>query len=85
MAPNIAKPMTKLMAQTSVKVRIRNSRSGSTGSAARRSARTNAAVSTAPRAASPTTGAEAHGQVVPPREATSTRQAATEAIRNVPR
>ncbi|CAM5625684.1 hypothetical protein SGLAM104S_10479 [Streptomyces glaucescens] len=47
----MAKPTTKLITAASVKVRIRNSPSGSTGSAARRSTATNATASTAPSTA----------------------------------
>jgi hypothetical protein len=38
-----------------------------------------------PSTASPMICGEAQSQVVPPREATSTRQVATEAMRRVPR
>ncbi len=51
--PNIAKPMTKPMTAVRVNVRIRNSRSGRTGSAARRSTRTNTASRTTPSTPSP--------------------------------
>lgn len=84
-APNIAKPTMKLISATSVNVRTRNSRSGSTGSAAPRSTRTNTASRTRPMTASPMIWAEPQAQVVPPSEATSTRQVATVAIRRVPR
>ncbi len=81
----MAKPMTKLMTAESVKVRTRNSLSGRTGSAARRSTATNAPASTTPSTMSPMICGEPQPQVVPPREATRTRQVATAAIRNVPR
>ncbi len=81
----MAKPTMKLMTAARVKVRMRNSFSGSTGSAARRSTATNAPARTTPSTASPMICAEPQGQVVPPREATSTRQVATAAIRKVPR
>lgn len=73
------------MTATRLNVRILNSLSGSTGSAARRSTYTNHTRSTAPRTASPMICADPHAQVVPPSEATRTRQVATEAMRKVPR
>lgn len=85
MAPNIANPTMKLMTADSAKVRTRNSFSGSTGSAARRSTATKATASSAPSTASPTIWGEPHPQVLPPSEATRTRQVATAAIRKVPR
>ncbi len=75
----------KLITADRVKVRTRNSFSDSTGSAARRSTATNATISTAPSTARPMICHEAQGQVLPPREATSTRQVATEAMSRVPR
>ena len=84
-APNIAKPTTKLITAERVKVRMRNSFSGRTGSAARRSTGTNATARTTPSTARPMICAEPQAQVVPPSEATRTRQVATAAIRKVPR
>ncbi len=81
----MAKPTMKLMTAARVKVRMPNSFSGSTGSAARRSTATNATASSTPSRASPMIWGEPQAQVVPPREATRTRQVATAAIRAVPR
>lgn len=77
--------MTKLMTATRLKVLIRKSFSGSTGSAARRSTATNAISSTTASTASPMIWADPQSQVVPPRDATRIRQVATEAMRKVPR
>lgn len=74
----------KLISEQRVKVRIRNSFSGSTGSTARRSTITKATSRTRPSTASPMISGELQPQV-PPSEATSTRQVATEAMRKVPR
>ena len=47
-APNIAKPTMKPTTLVIVKTRVLNRCSGSTGSGARRSTKTNTAISTAP-------------------------------------
>lgn len=61
MAPNMPKPTTKLTAPATLKIRLRNSPSGSTGSAARRSAATNATSSSTAAAPSATICQERHG------------------------
>lgn len=84
-APNIAKPMTKLMTAESAKVRTRKSLSGRTGSAALRSTATKSTARTTASTARPMICGELQAQVVPPSEATRTREVATEAMRRVPR
>ena len=58
MAPNMAKPTTNPTALAAENTRLANRCSGITGSAARRSARTKATMSTTPATPSPTIGAE---------------------------
>ncbi len=52
-APNMAKPTMKLIAETTAKVRFANRWRGSTGSAARRSTSAQTTVRTTPRTPSP--------------------------------
>ena len=56
--PNSAKPMISPTTLVTTNTRLENSRIGSTGSAARRSAHTNAASSTTPTTPSPTISGE---------------------------
>ncbi len=59
--PNMAKPTTNPITEQSANVRTLKSRSGSTGSAARRSTNTNGTSSAAPSAPSPMICHEAQG------------------------
>ncbi len=59
--PNIAKPTMKPMTEVSVKLRLRNRRSGRTGSAARLSTARNAPSSTTPSTPHPTICQEPQG------------------------
>ena len=83
--PNSAKPTISPVAPAIVKVRFWNSRSGSTGSAARRSTRTNSAPRATPAQAVPIRSAEPHAQVLPPRLVASTMQLSDAASRPAPR
>ena len=83
-APNMAKPMTKPMALAALKTRSRNSFSGITGSAARRSAKRNATASTTPRTAVRMLGAETQAHEIPPRLAKMMSDVAEPASSNDP-
>ena len=67
-----------------LKTPLRKSESGTTGSAARRSCRTNSTTSTAPPAKRPTIVAEAHAYCTPPHVSPSVIAAAAPARRIVP-
>ena len=66
-APKSPRPTTNPIALATVKIRLRNSESGRIGSAARRSWRTKATVSTMPAVRSASDVAEPQAIVVPPR------------------
>jgi hypothetical protein len=84
MAPNSAAPITKLTAAATLKVRMRNSRNGMAGSAARRSTTTKAAPSTTVAAPRPRITGEPQAYCVPPQVVSSTRQVMAEASSAVP-
>lgn len=84
-ARNIAKPTTKPIADPSENTEFANSRSGSTGSAARRSVSAQPTPSTTAAAASATTCHEPHGKRLPAHVVISTRQTPAPASSAVPR
>jgi hypothetical protein len=84
-APKSAKPTMKPIALVTVKVRLRKSSSGTTGSAARPSTSTNAPRSATPSTSSPTIWLEPHAHVVPPRLVKSTNADSPPASNAAPR
>jgi hypothetical protein len=84
-APNMARPSRKLIAVTSEKFRLRNTCSGRTGSAARRSTAMNPAVATTAKAPRPMICADRHGYCVPPQVVSRTSEAAATASSIEPR
>ena len=72
-APNIDAPTRNDATLATVNTELANSRSGNTGSAARRSWRTNSPISTTPATARPTIVGEPHAYSLPPHTATSNR------------
>ena len=81
----MAKPTTRPTALAAEKTRLRNRYSGRTGSAARRSTSTNAAMAATAPMPRPMIGPDDQAQVVPPSEVSSTRQVAAAASSAVPR
>ena len=84
-APKSAMPTMKPIAADTVKTRLENRRSGSTGSGARRSIGMSSAVASTERAPRPMICHDPHGYVAPPRLVASTKQAAATLSRIVPR
>ena len=83
--PNNAKPAARLIAALTRNTGLRNSRSGSTGSAARRSASHQPTMNTTDAANSPMISGEPQGYVVPPHDVASTTVVAKPASRTAPR
>jgi hypothetical protein len=84
-APNIANPAVKLIAELTENTGLRNSRSGSTGSAARRANHHQPTASSTAATPRPTMTGEPQAYWVPPHEVSSTTQVAAPASSSVPR
>ena len=84
-APNSMSPVRKLIADDSVKFRLRNTCNGSTGSAARVSARQNPSAEAAASTARPIITGEPHPYWLPPQVVSSTTAVAASASSAAPR
>jgi hypothetical protein len=85
MVPNSTTPMTKPSPLLTLNTRLRNSRSGTTGSGVRRSASTNPPSSTAAATPSAMIVGDAQAYRVPPQLVTSSMQVTASASRAAPR
>jgi hypothetical protein len=83
--PIIAKPTMKLSTEHTVNTRLRNSRIGRMGSAARSSTQTKIASAATDAANSPMIVAEPHAYCVPPQDVASVRPVAPSATNRQPR